>query len=187
MSKQISKNNKHGWTTRDIMVTAIISIALGVVYVPLTYLAGWMEAIPYLSIISTGVYFWPIIMVAYLIRKPGTALLSACIIFLIQVPLTPWGVLMMVFVLTIGMPIEFIFLISRYKNFKLWNIIFTGSFTGLITVLFRFIVHGWGNMTPLIQLSFIIAAIFSGGLIGGGLAKLIGDAVIKTGIIPLKD
>lgn len=59
-------------------------------------------------------------MVGYLIRKKGSAILSAFIIFLIQVPFTPWGILMIYFALLLGLPIEIMFIVKGYSNLKLW-------------------------------------------------------------------
>ena len=71
------------------MVTAIISVTLGVLYIPLTYVVGWSMTVPFAYALKMGLYFGPIIMVAYLIRKPGAALYSARVTSIVQVPVTP--------------------------------------------------------------------------------------------------
>ncbi|MBV1767207.1 MAG: hypothetical protein KUA29_02735, partial [Methanobacterium sp.] len=48
MTETVSRQINRGWTTRDIMVTAIISIALGVLYIPLTYFTGYLMAFPFI-------------------------------------------------------------------------------------------------------------------------------------------
>ncbi len=182
MTEEVSRQMKRGWTTRDIMVTAILSIIMGVVYIPLTYLTGYLGAFPFINAIIIGIYFWPIIMIGYIIRKPGSALLSSLIAFLVMVPLTPWGIMMLSMGLLIGLPIEIAFLIGRYK-FKLWSLMLAGIFSGLSYATMNLTVYGLINVSPLLQIAFFVETIVSGVLLGGLLAKFIGDAVIKTGIV----
>jgi energy-coupling factor transport system substrate-specific component len=184
MTEEVSRQINRGWTTRDIMVTAIISIALGILYLPLTYITGWLTVFPFIAVFTTGVYYWPIIMMAYLIRRPGVALFSALIIFVVQVPFTPWGILMLGFAFLYGIPIEIVLLVQRYKNFKLWYLMLTGAIAGLFSAGNRFVVIGLGNVSIVLQITYFAVAFVCGAIIGGGLAKLVGDAVIKTGVIP---
>ena len=65
-------NNDNKWSTHDIMITAVMAVALGVLYILLTYFAGWLTNFPFLDIYLTGTYYFPILMVGYLIRKKGT-------------------------------------------------------------------------------------------------------------------
>lgn len=177
------ETKKSRWTTRDIMVTAMVAIALGVIYIPLTYFTGWLMAFPLISGFLSGIYKWPIILSAYLIRKPWTALFSAAVAFLVLVPFTPWGIAVLMFIFTLGLPIELIFLTGRYRNFKLWYLVVTGAIAGLVGSIVQFIVVGVGDLSPLLQIVFFMEAMLGGGIIGGGLAKVTGDAVFKTGIL----
>lgn len=171
------------WSTRDIMVTVMISLVLGVLYIPLTYFTGWLMALPLLSGFISGIYKWPILMIVYIIRKPWAALLSAAVSFLVLVPFTPWGISVLIFIFTIGLPIEIIFYFNNYKHFNLPYLMFAGAFAGLTGSIVQFIVVGVGNISFLLQVFFFLAAIVGGAVIGGGLAKLSGDAVFKTGAI----
>lgn len=182
--KNLRKTNR-GWTTRDIMVTAIISIALGVLYIPITYLIAWLTPFIFIVAIVIGIYFWPIIMVAYLIRKPGAALFSALVSFIVLVPFTPYGITVLMMAVVIGLPIEAALVVGRYK-FRLWSLMLAGAVTGIIYVLGQFVVWGLVNVSPMLQLVIFIEAIISGMILGGLLAKWIGDTVIKTGVVPFQ-
>jgi energy-coupling factor transport system substrate-specific component len=183
MAEKVSRKINRGWTTRDIMVTAIISIALGVLYIPLAYILGLLYAIPLAYSLTVGISFWPIIMVAYLIRKPGVAIFSAMVTSLVQVPFTPFGIVILVTGLLIGLPTEATLLSGRYKNFKLWYLMLTGAITGLVNAMLLYISMGFGNISPLLQIVYLSVYVISGAVLGGMLAKVIGDLVIRTGII----
>ncbi len=82
----------------------------------------------------------------------------------------------------VGLPVELILLVQRYKNFKLWYLLLMGAICGLFSFAGYFIVMGVGNLTLLLQIVSGVGATLSGAL-GGLLAKWIGDAVIKTGVV----
>ena len=187
MTENISNKINRRWTTRDIMVTAIISVVLVAVYIPLTYLTGWAAAFPFILAGVLGIYFWPVILVTYLIRKPGVAIFSTAVSMLVTVPFTPYGIEVLLHILTIGVPIEVIFLIGRYKTFKLWYLMLSGAIGSLVTATLAFVMLGLGNISFSLQIVFFGEAIVSGALLGGLLAKLIGDLVFKTGIISTSD
>ena len=72
-------NFNRKWSTHDIMVTAILSIVLGLLNIPLTYLGSYLIAFPIVFPIMMGIGFFPLILVAYLIRKPGSPYTRAAI------------------------------------------------------------------------------------------------------------
>ncbi len=182
MTEEISRHINRGWTTRDIMVTAIISIGLGVLYIPITYFTAWLMSFPFALALVIGIYYWPIIMVSYLIRKPGTDLFAALVVFIMMVPLTPYGLQVVAMVLLIGLPIEIALLVGRYK-FKLWSMMLAGGLSGLVNSVMPFITMGFGNLSPILRVVYFVEFTVCSALVGGLLAKWIGDAVINTGVI----
>jgi len=184
MAEKVSRKINRGWTTRDIMVTAIISVTLGVLYIPLTYVVGWSMTVPFAYALMMGLYFWPIIMVAYLIRKPGAALYSALVTSIVQVPFTPYGITALLNIVGVGLPVEIVLLTSRYRNFKTWYLILTGIVCALINGILYFIMLGLTSIPLELQIIYFIEFIIGGAILGGFLAKITGDLVIKSGAIP---
>ncbi len=184
MTEEISRRMYRGWTTRDIMVTAIISIVAGMLYIPLTYFTGYLIAFPFLHALVLPLSYYPLFIIAYIIRKPGVALFSAAIAYLVQVPLTPWGVAMLMSIFFVGLPVELILLAQRYRNFKLWYLLLMGAICGLFSFAGYFMIMGVGNLTPMLQIISCVGATLSGA-VGGLLAKWIGDAVIRTGVVSI--
>ncbi len=58
-------NFNRKWSTHDIMVTAILSIVLGLLNIPLTYLGSYLIAFPIVFPIMMGIGFFPLILVSY--------------------------------------------------------------------------------------------------------------------------
>ena len=182
MTEEISRKMNRGWTTRDIMVATILSLVAGVIYIPLTYFTGYLIAFPFLHALVLPFSYYPILIIAYITRKPGVALFSAAIAYLVQVPLTPWGVAMLSSIIFVGLPVEVILLAQRYKNFKLGYMLLMGAICGLFSFAGYFVIMGVGNLTPLLQIISGVGATLSGAA-GGLVAKWIGDAVFKTGVV----
>ena len=176
-------NFNRKWSTHDIMVTAILSIVLGLLNIPLTYLGSYLIAFPIVFPIMMGIGFFPLILVAYLIRKPGSVLLSSFIIMAVGVPFTPYGVVMLGQVLMYGLPLEIVFLLGRYRHFESWFMAIAGIVVNVIGGILFFISYGILNMDILIQLIIVVETIISGVLFAGLLSKWLGDAVLKTGVI----
>lgn len=187
MNEEISRQVNRGWTTRDIMVTTMLSIALGVVLIPLIYITGYLVAVPIVRGLIYGLNFFPVILVAYLIRKPGVALFSAFIISIIQVPFTPGGVMMLMLALFFGAPVDAVLMARGYKNFSLGYLILVGAVTGFVNAIVAFMLGGLVNLSVLVQIAYIGCTTISGALLGGLLAKLIGRAVVNTGVISIPD
>lgn len=175
-------NFNRKWSTHDIMVTAILSIVLGLLNIPLTYLSSYLAAFPVVAPIVMGIGFFPPILVAYLIRKPGSVLLSSFIIMAVGVPFTPYGIVMLGQVLAYGLPLEIVFLLGRYKHFETWFMAVAGIVVNVVGGVMYFVSYGILNMDITIQL-IVIVEIIIGGVFAGLLSKWLGDAVLKTGVI----
>lgn len=182
MNENVSNFNRK-WSTHDIMITAILSIALGLLNIPLTYATAYLMAFPTFFPIIMGIGFFPPILVTYIMRKPGVVLLSSFIIMALGVPFTPYGVVMLGQVLMYGLPLEIVFLIGGYKHFESWFMIIAGVVVSVVGGILYFVSYGILNMDITIQIIVIVETIIGGALFAGLLSKWIGDAVFKTGVI----
>jgi energy-coupling factor transport system substrate-specific component len=96
MSTQEVQKEKRGlraWTTRDLLVTAVIGIVFGLVAIPIQMVFTSLEMLtgPIGSRILIGIFYTPALMALYIIRRPGAAVLTRLIIALASVAFTPWG------------------------------------------------------------------------------------------------
>ena len=163
---------------------AVISIVFAVVLLGVTYL--YMMIIVPLGPIAmfavNGIWFIPPIFISYILRRPGAALISLMIMGIVTVPFSIHGWMELPFVLTRGLPIEFIFLITRYRNYRLPVLMISGFAAGIIPLLMFWMPLGI-NLLPVSIQMIIVAVGLVNGAISGLISKLFADAVAKTGVL----
>src|SRR3954468_5072948 len=85
------------WKTRDVLVPAVISVVIGLVWVygwGLVWSAG-RALLPELGFFLDGFYLVGGVMIGYIVRRPGAALLGEMVASLVELPLTPFGVVVL--------------------------------------------------------------------------------------------
>ncbi|MCW5877916.1 MAG: ECF transporter S component [Anaerolineales bacterium] len=175
------------WNTRDLMVTLVIGLALGVLLIPVTYAYVAFLGVGGLftrSLIG-GIYFLPAVFAAYVVRKPGASFLASAIGGLTSMPFTPYGFIVLAVSILIGLVGElFIWLNTRYKDFALPRLLAAGAATGLAVFLLilgsvlRSAEFEWNALV-------LVALVLSGVTFAvcGLLAKALADAVARTGVL----
>jgi energy-coupling factor transport system substrate-specific component len=173
-----------GWKTRDVVVAAALAVPLGFVYTG--WLLAWAAAqvVPEISHFLGGLYVVAGVLVAYVTRRPGAALLGEMIAALVEVPIAPYGVILLWLGLLQGIGVEAVFAATRYRRFSLPVMLLAGV-VGALAVLFGrfYLAFGYGSLAPETQLVRLLATVLGGALLGGLLGKLIGDALTKTGVL----
>ena len=182
-STQEQKKDLKGWSTRDLMVTAVIAIAFSVVLLGTNYLSGFLMAInpAFVSILS-GFYYIPVVTAMYIIRRPGAAILATVIGSLVLTLYSPAGWMGALFSPIFGFAAELPFLLTRYRDFRLRILLIAGAAGGVISFVMMF-AFGVFNLPMMVQIATFVVFILSGALLGGWLAKTLTDAVVKTGIL----
>lgn len=175
-----------GWQTRDLVVAAALAVPLGVIW---SYGWGivWQAARsvePSLGAVFDGFYIVAGILVGYIVRRPGAALLGEMLASLIELPLTPFGPVVLWLGLLQGLGVEAVFLATNYRRYSLLVLCLAGAMGALaVTVGYRYPISGDGQLALGIQALRIILRV-AGGVIFAGLAgKLIGDALARTGVL----
>lgn len=175
------------WNTRDLMVTLVIGLALGVLLIPVTYAYVAFLGVGGLftrSLIG-GIYFLPAVFAAYVVRKPGASFLASAIGGLTSMPFTPYGFIVLAVSILIGLLGElFIWLNTRYKDFGVPRLVAAGAATGLGVFLLilgsvlRSDEFEWNGLV-------LVALLLSGVTFAvcGLLAKALADAVARTGVL----
>lgn len=178
---------QNSWKLKEIVVAAMISAVFGAVmmlwsnlYMPLTPVLG-----PVGIEILYGMYFAPGILVAYIIRKPGAAVLGSLVAALIEVLLgSPFGfVNIMIAGLVQGLGAEIVFMIKKYKNYSLPVMLFSGILTAILIFVRDFLVFGYGAQPTGTLIGMLVVRMISGALLGGLFSKVLGDILAKTGTL----
>ncbi len=121
-----------GWTTRDLLVVAAIGVGLGLTLIPVVYAGFALRAAlgPLATVLYTGLFFLPGLMSLYVVRRPGASIINGLFMALVWIPLTPFGlaVVMPTLVARIGSELPFLF--TRYRSFRLPLLLVGGAWPG---------------------------------------------------------
>src|SRR3954451_17829649 len=109
------------WRTVDIVVTAVLGVAFGVVFwawnLVFGVLAAPLDFFPPLAAILNGVYLMPAVVAGLLVRKPGAAVFASTLAAAVSLLLgSPYGLIIVVYGLVqgIGGELGFLLALSRY-------------------------------------------------------------------------
>ena len=184
------KSKSSGWnfnySTRDIVIIAVIAAIAGVVNTGVGnvwYLANTTLG-PMGGAVLQGAFMWAYILVMWLVRKPGAALLLGLIETAVEILLgNQAGIATLGWGLTQGLGIEIVMAISNYKNYSIWAALAAGAAASQLGTTWTAVFYGWdpstaNNVWMAIPINLISGMIFSG-LLGYYLAR----ALARTGLI----
>jgi energy-coupling factor transport system substrate-specific component len=173
------------WTTADLMLTAVLGAVFGVVFLvwALVYdpiskvLVDW-------AALANGVWFVPAILVPYIVRKPGAALvaetLAGFIAFLLG---SPWGFLGSAIAgLTQGIGAEVIFALTGWKRYDWLTLSLAGIGSAVAGFVFVWPIWNIALSPTLLLINFAgqVIGVLVFAVVGG---KLLGDALLSTGVL----
>ena len=120
------------WRTVDIVVTAVLGVAFGVVF------WGWNLlgelAVPPVSGLLNGVYLMPGVVAGLLVRKPGAATFASTLAATVSILLgSPYGAIIIFYGLVQGLGGELGFLLTGYRRFGWGTAVLAGVTAGLST------------------------------------------------------
>jgi len=191
MEKQKSKSVLYSWKLRDIILVSMLSVFFGILYYALDNVVRFPR--PFFALFGlgefttsffAGIYLISATFAAYIMRKPGIALVTGLMSALVQVPMgNPWGVTLFLYGLMQGAGAEVGCLIFRYRKYG-WASIFASAAICLIFsfALDWFVRALWEYRPAYIVTRFSIrfaSALFFAGF----LAKLLADRLAKAGVL----
>lgn len=139
------------WKVKEIVIMSVISIVFAVVYLLFTHfgnvLAGMFGPIAYEPIY--GIWFIVSVIAAYMIRKPGAALVSEIIAALVECLLgNPSGPMVIVIGIVQGLGAEAVFLATRWKAYSLPVLMLAGMGSSVASFIYDLFVSGYAAYSP---------------------------------------
>lgn len=139
------------WKVKEIVIMSVISIVFAVVYLLFTHfgnvLAGMFGPIAYEPIY--GIWFIVSVIAAYMIRKPGAALVSEIIAALVECLLgNPSGPMVIVIGIVQGLGAEAVFLATRWKAYSLPVLMLAGMGSSVASFFYDLFVSGYAAYSP---------------------------------------
>ncbi len=176
---------KKGLKLKEIVVIAMISVLMGVVfmgldsiYKPLQTLAG-----PVGGDIIYGLYLISALLSMYIVRKPGAGLVGSLFTGLVNLLMgSPYGIHIIVASFLQGAGVEIAMIFGRYKRYNFLQMSF-GAILAMILVTIRdYFVFGFALYAKLIPVMLIVRVI-SAMIFGAGLTIAIGKGLNATGVL----
>ena len=174
------------WKTRDVVVAAALAVPLGIIWS-----LGWgyvwsagRAILPELGFILDGFYVVAGVLVGYIVRRPGAALLGEMLASALEIPLTPFGAVVLWLGLLQGIGVEAVFAATRYRNWSLPVLLLAGALGALVPYFgYTYVTSNIASLDAGVQILRIVLKLIGGAVFAGLVGKLIADALAKTGVL----
>lgn len=174
------------WKIKEVVLMVVLSVACGVLYLgwsslylPISALVG-----PVGSNFMFGIWVIASPIVAYIIQKPGAALISEVAAAAVELFTgSHFGLSALLIGVFQGLGAEVAFAVFRYRKYHVSVLMLSGAFAAAGSMLYSIIANGFGYYTSGTLLLTFIIQIISGMLLGGLLAKVIVDCLFATGAL----
>jgi energy-coupling factor transport system substrate-specific component len=174
------------WKTRDLIVTAVISVAIGLVFFGYdqfyTAMTGILGQVGLMLIL--GFYYISGILVPYIVRKPGAALLASFLAAFTELLLgSQFGILGVWAGIIQGLGAEAVFASRGWKDYRLPVLMIAAIFSGIFAFVYEYFLFSYGQLALAVQAGLFLLRIPSAAILAGWLGKVIGDALVRTGAL----
>lgn len=187
MKQKSSRSIFQAFTTLDIVLMAMLAAANAVVTMYLSNVNQMLNSVggPILTSTITGVYMLYGVLACYIIRKPGTAMITYSFGAVVQMFLgVAYGAASAIAAALCYMVIvEVMLAIFRYKK---WDYISMCIIGGVMVPIWFFVavqMFGYSKWGTSILVIALIVRMISGIILAGYLSKLLGDLLAKSGLL----
>jgi len=188
MNQAVAKQ-RSGWRVVDIVTASVIAVASGVIF--WAWGAGYglfslaFVAFPPAAALLTGVWLFPAVLGALIIRKPGAALYCELLAAVIEALLgSHYGLTVLISGLVQGLGAELVFAAFRYRKWNLGVSLLAGLASGLFAGISEaYIMAYYVEYTAALKIFHVIATGVSGLIVAGLLSWLATRGLAKTGAL----
>jgi energy-coupling factor transport system substrate-specific component len=174
------------WKTRDLIITAVLAVALGI----LMWIWTAVYEGPGTALLTSlganllyGVYFLPGILIPYVVRKPGAALLGSTLAAAVEIMGTQWGLPAIIYGILQGLGAEAVFAARGWKDYRLPILLIAAVVSMLFGYVFEYWQYSYAQLEPLVQAAYVLLRIPSALVLAGWLGKALADALARTGVL----
>ena len=182
---------KRTWELKDVILMAIFGVVFSAVYLAvfqgglaLSTALTPMGLSPFGFEIIYGVWFMAATLAAYIIRKPGVALVTEVLASAIELLMGNSGGLTVVLTGAIqGLGAELVFAAFRYKKWDLGSMSLAGIVSAVFIFCYELYYLNYIALAPTLLISQLAVRFISAVVFSGVLCKLAGDALARTGVV----
>ncbi|MDB5083156.1 MAG: ABC-type thiamin-related transport system, permease component 1 [Bacilli bacterium] len=173
------------WKLREIVVAAVLSVVCGAIYLGWDFLFQVVHAAsPVAQAAFNGLWWIASGLVAYIVRKPGAALLAELVGAFAEFALgSPYGMAAVFIGLFQGLGAEIPFLATRYQKWGITTMMLSGAVGGIGNTFYSYYWQGVNQYSVGNMIGWLVVSMISGAILAGVLPKLIGDALKRTGVL----
>ncbi|RPF53251.1 ECF transporter S component [Aquisalibacillus elongatus] len=179
------------WKLKEIVLMSILGVVFGFIYLGFfgvgKILTSIMAPLGLGDLgyeVIYGIWFIVSVIAAYIIRKPGAALMAEMIAALVEVLAgSTTGPSLLISGFIQGLGAELAFALTRWKDYRLRILIFSGVGAALLSFPYHFFTQGYDALEPWVVTLMFSARVISAILITGLLGKFISDQLAKTGAL----
>jgi energy-coupling factor transport system substrate-specific component len=175
------------WSTLDLVVAAVLAVAVGVLFWAWDVVWATIgQAVPFpANYAIVGVWMIGGVLVPYVIRRPGAALMGELVAaFVSMVLINQWGAAVLLSGLVQGLGAELVFGSRGWKDYRLPTVLLAGALAGVCSILLDSVVYSyWSLYSDASILAGVAIVAVSGALLGGLVSKVLADALLRTGVL----
>lgn len=183
----VNAGTRYAWKLRDIVVTGILCVVGGAFFMGVDWLYNLLfpaTASPVFSNSINGLWWIPAVLVPYIIRRPGAAFIAEVVAALFEFAFgSPYSAGAVISGIVQGLGAEIVFALFGWKVYRTAVLMFAGTLAGAGYAVQAWFQYGWSGYVFGVALGAFVVTLLSGALFGGLLAKWIGDALNRTGVL----
>lgn len=184
-------NKTHKWALKDIVMIGIISVIFAVIYLWAVYASIALNAMltpmglyVFANEIVFGIWFMAATFAAYVIRKPGVAIVAEMLAAFIEVLMgNMYGPIVFVSGFIQGAGAEVVFAATKYKKFDLKILTLASLGSTILSFAWGFIRSGFFELSPVLLIIMFIVRFLSAFLFSTLGSKAIADGLAKAGVL----
>ena len=175
------------WRTVDIVVTAVLGVAFGVVFWAWNLLwaatGAAFTAFPPAQAVMYGVWLLPAVVAPLIVRKPGAAIFAETIAAIVSALLgAQWGAQVVIYGLIQGLAGELGFAIFRYRRFGWVQALLAAVLAGLAAAVLD-LVYYYPLWTAGWKLTYVLVVVASTVVVCGIGGTALVRALARTGAL----
>jgi energy-coupling factor transport system permease protein len=175
------------WRTVDIVVTAVLGVAFGVVFWAWNLLwaatGAAFTAFPPAQAFMYGVWLLPAVVAPLIVRKPGAAIFAETVAAIVSALLgAQWGAQVVVYGLVQGLAGELGFALFRYRRFGWVQAVVAAALAGLAAAVLD-LVYWYPVWTAGWKLTYVVVVVASTVVVCGIGGTALVRALARTGAL----
>lgn len=184
-------NQLKKWKLRDVILLSILGVLFAAVYLAVFDVGLVLSTLLTPSGLSKfafeliyGIWFMAAVVAAYIIRKPGVALIAELLASAIELLMgNSGGVVLLVTGIIQGLGAELGFAVFRYKKYNLLSMSLSGIFAALFIYAYELFYLQNYLLAPGLLAAKLAVRIVSSIVFSGLIAKAACDGLARTGVL----